>query len=329
MRNMKKILAFVLVLMLALSTCVVGASAAEDQTIYFEVPADWTTWTSVFCHVYVYGGDSLANWQSKKEKCTATDTEGLFSYNLTKVGGIEEGVIYGVIFSVETGMETYTTLMSTDCIGDTLYCDDTIYENPVDSNKTCRAAFWKNQDATVYGPLLQITSIGNIVGTCLPPDTTVEDVFLTFLVDYLDSARTYSGKDDQTIIDDVVQGLGLTEETTDAILTKSGVSITWNGKNYVGGNTSTGDEIYVIVGDSNLDGKINIKDATYIQKALADIVAPNIFNDKASDTNGDGIVNIKDATTIQKSLADIEVDHQIGTYVGIFIGTGSGSITTG
>ncbi len=57
------------------------------------------------------------------------------------------------------------------------------------------------------------------------------------------------------------------------------------------------------VGDSNGDGKIDIKDATTIQKCIAKITALTPQQQKAADANCDGKVDINDATLIQKYLA--------------------------
>ena len=223
---MKKLLSLVMVLLLLASVAVVGVSAAEDTTIYFEVPSDWANYNSVFCHLWEYGGDSLAPWQGKKEKCTQVEGN-LYSYDISKVGGLTDGTYYGVIFSVDIGLQTYDTLMSTECYGDTLYSDGTLYENPQDSSKTAVAAFWKNQDAAKYGPVLQITSIGNVIGTCLPPGATAESVFTSFLTEWLDSARQYSGKNDQAIIDDMAKALGLTAQQVADIIEANGTEVEW------------------------------------------------------------------------------------------------------
>lgn len=328
MRNMKKILSFVLVLMLAFSACVVSASAADtDQTIYFEVPADWANYSKIFCHIWPYGGDPFANWQSKKEACTATETEGVYSYNITKVGELVEGEYYCVIFSADTAEQTYDCLMGFECIGDTLYVDpEVVFENPQDSSKTCQGAFWRNQDPAKYGPMMQVTSIGNLVGTALPPGQTAEDVFTSFITANLENAQTYSGKDDQAIIDDVAEALNLDDETVDKIITENsqGVTwtLTWNGKTYGGSTVSTDDEISTddeastdeigLLGDANMDGKVNVKDATYIQKAAADLLTLTETEAYLADVDGSGIVNVKDATAIQKYVADMETGFDIG-----------------
>ena len=60
-----------------------------------------------------------------------------------------------------------------------------------------------------------------------------------------------------------------------------------------------------LIGDINQDGNVDIKDATLIQKYLANIVD---FNDEqlaVADTNGDGSVSIADATQIQRYLAQL------------------------
>lgn len=76
-------------------------------------------------------------------------------------------------------------------------------------------------------------------------------------------------------------------------------------------------------GDSNLDGEINIKDATFIQKCIAGIEEfadgeyaggfaeggqgeDGFYHGRVSDVNIDDEVNVKDATTIQKRLAGLE-----------------------
>lgn len=61
-------------------------------------------------------------------------------------------------------------------------------------------------------------------------------------------------------------------------------------------------EIPQIDGDANLDGEVNISDATTAQKYIAKI--SNEISKKA-DYNNDGVVNVLDVTAIQKSVAKI------------------------
>ena len=59
-----------------------------------------------------------------------------------------------------------------------------------------------------------------------------------------------------------------------------------------------------LLGDVNLDGVINIVDATDIQKYLAEINELDEIQKLNADFNEDGIVNITDSTAIQKYLAN-------------------------
>lgn len=78
-------------------------------------------------------------------------------------------------------------------------------------------------------------------------------------------------------------------------------------------NSSTADSVFsYLLGDADLNGIINIKDATYIQKYSAVLVT---FSDKefiAADANGTGTVNITDATVLQKFIAQMPVNYKIG-----------------
>lgn len=59
------------------------------------------------------------------------------------------------------------------------------------------------------------------------------------------------------------------------------------------------------LGDANKDGKLNIRDATIIQKYLAKMVTLDEEAISLSDFDQNGKVNVKDATAIQKKLAGI------------------------
>lgn len=71
-----------------------------------------------------------------------------------------------------------------------------------------------------------------------------------------------------------------------------------------------------ILGDVNSDGKVNVKDATMIQKAAAKIIALTDAENMRADVNGDGKVNVKDATAIQKYAAKIETGFPVGKLIG-------------
>ena len=70
-----------------------------------------------------------------------------------------------------------------------------------------------------------------------------------------------------------------------------------------------------ILGDVNGDGKVNIKDATMIQKAVAKIIDFTDAEKLRADVNADGKNNIKDATVIQKFVAKIETGYPVGSKI--------------
>lgn len=63
----------------------------------------------------------------------------------------------------------------------------------------------------------------------------------------------------------------------------------------------------LIIGDTNLDGTVSIRDVTAIQRHLADLKNFTEEQLAVADTNGDGVINITDATHLQKYLAEFNV----------------------
>lgn len=67
-----------------------------------------------------------------------------------------------------------------------------------------------------------------------------------------------------------------------------------------------------IVGDADLNLKVNVKDATLIQKHTASIVTLDSIALQCADSNADEKVNVLDATAIQKFVAGINTNTRIG-----------------
>lgn len=59
-----------------------------------------------------------------------------------------------------------------------------------------------------------------------------------------------------------------------------------------------------ILGDVNMDGKLNIRDASLVRKALVSIVTPDDEMLLRGDFNMDKKLNIKDVTAIQIKIAE-------------------------
>ncbi len=205
-------------------------SAAANYFFFDSTSAGWQNFDRICCHIWeIESGVKLNDWGSKKTRCEDMGN-GIWGYNLDDKGiTIEEGKQYGVIFYAQPSeIQTYNLLAGAPCIGDTAYCDGSVYENPVNSEQSAQAAFWKGQDKSVYGPELKITSIGNVVGTCCAASTSPYKMFVEFLQNTLNNARTYSGKSDQQLIDDVAATLGLGQDDIASAIAESGVEgILW------------------------------------------------------------------------------------------------------
>ena len=168
----------------------------NSDKIYFDAKkSGWNLDTNkkFFCHIWRADGyGSWPSWQTKTELCSFDQTKGIAAYDLSKTGNTispTDGAIYCVIFSSNTGMQTYNTIMSGKCIGDTLYCTGEQFENPEDSEKRCMDTRWIHN--TNLGSEKKITSTGNIVGFALPDNESDESLLADYLIlYYYDPAKT-------------------------------------------------------------------------------------------------------------------------------------------
>ena len=87
------------------------------------------------------------------------------------------------------------------------------------------------------------------------------------------------------------------------------------------------DSLIYYLGDADLDEQVNIKDATLIQKHVAQIETITDYALITADADEDASITIKDATVIQKYVADIPVDYPVGEEI-VFDTTPSESTTT-
>ena len=183
MKKSSKVLSLVLAVLMAVS-CFSGlpifsASAEETDTkIYFDasnLPAEWGTTKTVYCHLYAVAGDDLpeTSWQGKAEKCKKDPATGLYYFDTAKLksadgtnhGGLKDNADYAVIFStIDTKSQSHQTCNVTlgkPCLGDTIYLTGGTVENTEDSSKRDFAATWKNNSDN-YGPKAAITSLGHV-----------------------------------------------------------------------------------------------------------------------------------------------------------------------
>jgi hypothetical protein len=237
-----------------LSVAMIAASAAETDAadVAADVPAEvgadapaetgagniitfdpstagWKNYDWVAFHIWAVDDDSFSgyDWGGKKQRGTK-NADGTWSYDLDKAGfTIQSGKQYCVIFYSSTGAQTYNLLFGTPCIGKKAYCDGTTFENPEDSAKTAQAAVWEGVSASTYGPELKISSIGNVVGSCCAASTTPYKMFVDFLKNTLDNARTYSEKNDQNLLDDTAAKLGIGQDDIEKAIAEAGVTVEW------------------------------------------------------------------------------------------------------
>lgn len=185
------------------SSSEVGADSSSEvgagNTVSFDVKkSGWNNVKIMYCHVWKADGSSTSAgsswpvWQSKAEKCDYDANTGIATYDLSKTGhnfSTSDGKIYCVIFSANTGIQSYNAIMSGKCIGDTLYCTGEQIENPEDSEKKANVAVWTNNPDC--GPEKKITSKGNIVGSAYPDGENDVTLLAQYLIAYYnDPAKT-------------------------------------------------------------------------------------------------------------------------------------------
>lgn len=70
-----------------------------------------------------------------------------------------------------------------------------------------------------------------------------------------------------------------------------------------------------LLGDANSDKMVNVKDATHIQKHLAELIVISKEWLGVCDADNDNVITIKDSTCIRKFIAGIEVSTPVGLPV--------------
>ncbi len=307
---MKKLIALFLALILVFSVAVVSVSAEEMDTenenvLHFDANTAShfeEGYEKVYCHIWEYGGNPFFNWQSRKEKCTDEDGDGIWTYNLDDNGIVlEDDKIYGVIFSNEKGRQTYNLLFDKTVLGDTAYCDGDSFDSPESIIYYC--AYWRNQGQGLsdFGPEIYITYMGNVVGTYIPKTTSAQEIFEDFLANKLVNAQIYSGKNDQAIIDDIAVRIELTIDDVLKTIDNTGAKVDWK---WWESPLEYGD-FTPVIGDVDGDIKLSVLDATVIQQHEADL---NAIPEKLvlyGDVDNDKEVTILDATKIQQTLAKL------------------------
>ncbi len=269
-----------------------------EYKINFDVKkSGWNLVKSVYCHIWSTDGSPTSSgedwpaWQTKTELCTYNAETGIATFDLSKTGhefSKDDGKVYYVIFSSNTGIETYYTVMSGSCIGDTMYCNGQLIENPQDSAKKSNVAVWENNPDC--GPAKMVTSTGNIIGTVLPDGVTDVDLVTEYVLNY------WSDRYKMDLLGKIMNQLNLNPYSVidDIRQNTSNISII--------GSVEESISTAFVKADVDLDGIISIKDATAIQKYLVGLADFTEAQKYAADVTGDRRISITDATSIQKLL---------------------------
>lgn len=331
---------------------------AESKTINFDVSsANWGSGVkAVYCHIYNYFGDDgkrYTGWQTKAEKCSYDTSTGIATYDLQT--GIDKGADgletidntnkWVIMFSCNTGAETYGLIFNSDCFGDTIVADPyTKYENAIDSEKlSIKIGYSKNTNLTspkcitstgkvqgesfAYGET-DAKLLGSYVANYFYDDTKVDKDTLskiikelninqsveTFLGDYLVAYALDVTVVNKEIVSNIADALGIhPSEAYDYAVEKIDMDDD-NYPTYAQKKAAINAIKYVIdsipeaiPGDVNGDGKVGIDDATDIQKYIVEIYEFSDYQKKLSDVDKDGKIGVDDVTLIQKSLAGLAV----------------------
>ena len=164
---MKRVVSLIFVaVILVMCVLPMTASAAEKteaKYIYFETPTGSVAWNNfkvVYCHMWSKKGGDIYAWQAKEE--TAEDMgNGVWRYDLSGIDFDPEGE-YSLIFSNENGMQTYNLNVTSACLGDIAYCNGDTCVNPVDGEKSCAVARWRNNADKVH-PAIEVDSNGKLL----------------------------------------------------------------------------------------------------------------------------------------------------------------------
>lgn len=297
---------------LAVSAASTDENVSDGTKIYFDVNSTgWENYKTIYCHIWrADGTGEWTTWQSRSEKCT-NEGNGLYSYNVVKTGNSDEieqsgdHNYYCVIFSADTGMQTYNTIMNGNCLGDTCYVTGNLLENPIDSEKTCVEAAWKNHPEC--GPEKTITSTSRIIGSALPDGVTDADLLANYLLKYVnDDGAADTKKTDKT--GDLAKLLNVKKnDLIDSVKTKI------NNDSYLNDDEAEKklntildiiNTAYQDIPDSdeydiNLDGKFDVQDVTYLQGGISGTNQLTDAQKEIADYNKDGKIDVQDVTAAQ------------------------------
>lgn len=263
------------------SLITIGGPSFNGGKIYWECP--WKEAKAAYCHVFGSDGSWLYDWQTTDELMT-NEGGNLWSYE------IPAGPYDLVIFSINTGAQTYKLVLTDENIGDTAITDTSVMiENPIDENKTAAKTRWKSG---INGPHLAMTSSGEVVGEVLCPTESGANIVATFIEWYLPVSPDFVTAE---MLSNAMRKLNTTPaEVVEILESDPYFDMLDEAKALLGYSEG-------VLGDVTGDGEVTLIDAINIQKAALKMIE---FTGQAvvnADMNADGDISVLDAIMAQKT----------------------------
>lgn len=263
------------------SLITIGGPSFNGGKIYWECP--WKEAKAAYCHVFGSDGSWLYDWQTKDEKMT-NEGGNLWSYE------IPAGPYDLVIFSIDTGAQTYELVLTDENIGDTAITDTSVMiENPIDENKTAAKTSWKSG---INGPHLAMTSSGEVVGEVLCPTESGANIVATFIEWYLPVSPDFVTAE---MLSNAMRKLNTTPaEVVEILESDPYFDMLDEAKALLGYSEG-------VLGDVTGDGEVTLIDAINIQKAALKMIEFTGLAVVNADMNADGDISVLDAIMAQKT----------------------------
>ena len=263
------------------SLITIGGPSFNGGKIYWECP--WKEAKAAYCHVFGSDGSWLYDWQTADELMT-NEGGNLWSYE------IPAGPYDLVIFSIDTGAQTYELVLTDENIGDTAITDTSVMiENPIDENKTAAKTRWKSG---INGPHLAMTSSGEVVGEVLCPTESGANIVATFIEWYLPVSPDFVTAE---MLSNAMKKLNTTPaEVVEILESDPYFDMLDEAKALLGYSEG-------VLGDVTGDGEVTLIDAINIQKAalkMIEFAGQAVVN---ADMNADGDISVLDAIMAQKT----------------------------
>lgn len=263
------------------SLITIGGPSFNGGKIYWECP--WKEAKAAYCHVFGSDGSWLYDWQTADELMT-NEGGNLWNYE------IPAGPYDLVIFSIDTGAQTYELVLTDENIGDTAITDTSVMiENPIDENKTAAKTSWKSG---INGPHLAMTSSGEVVGEVLCPTESGANIVATFIEWYLPVSPDFVTAE---MLSNAMRKLNTTPaEVVEILESDPYFDMLDEAKALLGYSEG-------VLGDVTGDGEVTLIDAINIQKAALKMIEFTGLAVVNADMNADGDISVLDAIMAQKT----------------------------